>query len=312
MLLSVVLCTHRLDNYHNLIHAIESLLSQTYAHLEIIVVVDGNESLAQRISQAYRGRDRVRIVPTAKKIGVSGARNAGIRVAHGGILAFTDDDVVADSKWIENLVDTHRRFDAAAVGGKILPMWVGTAPDHFPAELGWLVGITYNGFAEEEVCEVRNSFGPNMSYKREVFDRVGVFNEQFGLGARGAIDLQGEEAEFALRMRQSFGRGVTYAPHAVVHHRVPPRKTTPRWMLKRAFYQGYSKALLRRSMGSSDALAVEQAYLSHLLVKYIPRRMKRLLLNSGRVAELKRLGFLAGAVFSAGLGFLCGFARKIP
>jgi GT2 family glycosyltransferase len=260
----------------------------------------------------YRGREKVKILATGDKVGVCGARNAGIGVAQGEIVAFTDDDVVADSRWIESLVDTYERFDAIAVGGKILPMWLTTEPDHFPAELGWLVGITHNGFAEEEVSEVRNTFGPNMSYRSEVFEKIGVFNERFGLGARDAVQLQGEEAELALRMKQVLGRSVTYNPQAVVYHKIPPWKTTPRWMLRRAFYQGYSKALLRRSIPCHDTLSVEQAYLRRLLLKYAPSRTKRLLLRSDRGGELRKLGILAASVFSASLGFLCGFAKKTP
>ena len=312
MLLSVVLCTHRLESYQNVIEAVESLLSQTYHDMEIIVVVDGNHRLSQEIAQVYQGREKVRILATGDKIGVCGARNAGIGVAQGEVVAFTDDDVVADSRWIESLIDTYETHDAVAVGGKILPLWIATEPSHFPAELGWLVGITHNGFADEEVSEVRNAFGPNMSYRSEVFEKIGLFNERFGLGARGAVQLQGEEAELALRMKQVLGRGVTYNPQAVIYHKVPPWKTTPRWVLRRAFYQGYSKALLRRSIPGHDTLSVEQAYLRRLLLKYAPSRTKRLLLSSDRAGELRKLGILAASVVSAGLGFLCGFFKKTP
>ena len=311
-MLSVVLCTHRLDSYQNVIDAIESLVRQTYDDLEIIVVVDGNQELSEVIAHVYQGREKVKILSTGDKIGVCGARNAGIGIAQGEIMAFTDDDVVADSRWIENLVDTYQRFDSVAVGGKILPIWLSTEPDHFPPELGWVVGVTHNGFAEDEVSEVRNAFGPNMSYRSEVFEKIGVFNERFGLGARGAVQLQGEEAELALRMKQAFGRGVTYNPQAVVYHKVAPWKTTPRWMLRRAFYQGYSKALLRRSIPGHDTLAVEQAYLRRLLFKYAPSRAKRLLLRSGRAGELRKLAILTASVVSASLGFLCAFAKKTP
>jgi len=312
VLLSVVLCTHRLDSYQNVIDAVESLLRQTYDDMEIIVVVDGNQRLSEGIAQVYGGREKVKILATGDKMGVCGARNAGIGVAQGEIVAFTDDDVVADSRWIESLVDTYETYGAVAVGGKILPMWIATEPNHFPAELGWLVGITHNGFAEEGVSEVRNAFGPNMSYRSEVFDKIGLFNERFGLGARGAVQLQGEEAELALRMKHVLGRGVTYNPQAVVYHKVPPWKTTPRWMLRRAFYQGYSKALLRRSIPGHDTLSVEQAYLRRLLFTYAPSRAKRLLLRSDRAGELRKLGILAASLFSASLGFVCGLAKKTP
>jgi len=310
LLLSVIVCTHHLDNHENLVEAIESLLRQTYDDLEIIVVVDGNERLFDEISRFYQGRQKVKTVITGSKVGVCGARNTGIRLAQGAIVAFTDDDVVADTRWIENLVDTYQRCNAVAVGGKILPIWLATEPEHFPAELGWLVGITHNGFVEDNAHEVRNTFGPNMSYRKDVFDKIGVFNECLGLqGADGVWQLQGEEAEFALRMRWLLGHGVVYNPEAVVYHKVPQWKTVPRTMLRRSFYQGYSKALLIRSMRSHHTLSVEQGYVARLLVKYIPCRAKRLLLAAGRIAEFKKLVILVACVCSTALGFFVGFVK---
>ena len=67
MLLSVVLCTHRLDSYQNVIDAVESLLRQTYHDMEIIVVVDGNHRLSEEIAQVYQGREKVRILATGTR-----------------------------------------------------------------------------------------------------------------------------------------------------------------------------------------------------------------------------------------------------
>ena len=69
MLLSVVLCTHRLENYQNVVDAVESLLGQSYGDVEVIVVVDGNERLSERIGRLYRGREKVRVLATGDRVG---------------------------------------------------------------------------------------------------------------------------------------------------------------------------------------------------------------------------------------------------
>ena len=325
MFVSVIVCTHSLDNFQNLMDAVDSLLNQTHKELEIIVVVDGNQELYEKIAKVHDGQEKINIVAIKENVGLSGARNEGIRAAHGEAVAFTDDDAVAEERWVESLVDAYKKFDAIAVGGKILPIWLCKQPDYFPEELGWLVGITHQGFAEganvasplcgdaddveKKVVEVRNTFGPNMSFKREVFEKVGLFNEKLGFAKRGASYMQGEEAEFTLRMRSKLGKGVIYNPEAVVYHKIPPSKTRPRILLRRAFYQGYSKALLKRLNLSSEALTTERSYVRDLLLKYIPRRVKSICSGPSRAAEVKKLSMLIASISSVGLGFVYGYVR---
>jgi len=291
--------------------AVDSILNQTLKELEIVVVVDGSEELYKGITEVYDAEERVKVVAIKENMGICSARNTGINAAQGDLVVFSDDDAVAEKRWIENLVDTYQKHDAIAVGGKILPIWLSKQPDYFPDELGWLVGITYEGFAEERVVEVRNTFGPNMSFKKDVFDKIGLFTEEFGFSKKGLSCLQGEEAEFALRMKQELGQGVIYNPRAVVYHKIPACKTERRILLRRAFYQGYSKALLKRFGPSPDTLTTEEYYLKDLFFKYIPRRIKRVFSASNYIIELKRLSILIASVSSVGLGFLYGYFKRM-
>ena len=53
MFVSIVVCTHSLDNLQNLMDAVDSLLNQTHKEIEILVVVDGNRELYERIVEIY-------------------------------------------------------------------------------------------------------------------------------------------------------------------------------------------------------------------------------------------------------------------
>jgi glucosyl-dolichyl phosphate glucuronosyltransferase len=306
MLVSAVVCTHSLDNYPNLVEAVDSLLAQTHREMEVIIAVDGNAELYERVLAHYGGNKAVKTVLLKENVGVSGARNAGIKTAKGDVIAFIDDDAVAEKGWIENLLGTYREYDAAAVGGKVLPVWLGGKPDYLPEELYWLAGITHEGFAEEKVVEVRNTFGPNMSFKKEVFQKAGMFNENLGFARKGTSYIQAEEPEFALRMRRELGKGVIYNPKAVVYHKIPSAKVKVGPLLKRAFYQGYSKALLRKLNISADSGATEKSYLKALLFEYIPRRLKRFY----RLSELKKLLMLFACIGAVGLGFVYGYVKR--
>jgi GT2 family glycosyltransferase len=306
MLVSAIVCTHSLDNYSNLVEAVDSLLAQTHTEIEIIIAVDGNAKLHEMVSAHYADNKAVKTILLKENIGVSGARNAGISVAKGDVIAFIDDDATAEKGWVENLLGPYREYDAVAVGGKILPVWLGIKPDYLPEELYWLVGATHQGFAEERVGEVRNAFGPNMSFRREVFQKAGMFNENLGFARRGLSYIQAEEPEFALRMRRELGKGVIYNPKAIVYHKIPRAKVKVGPLLKRAFYQGYSKALLSKLNISADSEATERSYLKALLTKYIPGRLMR----SYRLNELKKLLMLAACVIAVGLGFAYGYVKR--
>ena len=282
------------------------MLAQTHHEIEVIIAVDGNAELHEKVSAHYVDNKAVRTILLKENVGVSGARNAGISAAKGDVIAFIDDDAIAEKGWIENLLSAYSENDAVAVGGKILPVWLGAKPDYLPEELYWLAGVTHEGFAEERIVEVRNTFGPNMSFRREVFQKAGLFNENLGFARKGLSYIQAEEPEFALRMRRELGKGVMYNPRAVVYHKIPLEKVRINVLLRRAFYQGYSKALLKKLNISADPEATERSYLKALLLEYIPRRLKRFY----RLTELKKLLMLIASIVAVGLGFVYGYVKR--
>lgn len=102
-LVSVVVPVYRVEEY--LGTCVESLISQSYDNLEIILVDDGSPDSCGRICDNYTEKDiRVRVLHQANG-GVSAARNAGVRVACGDYIAFVDADDWAEPDYIEHLLD---------------------------------------------------------------------------------------------------------------------------------------------------------------------------------------------------------------
>jgi hypothetical protein len=100
----------------------------------------------------------------------------------------------------------YEEHDALAVGGKILPKWVSKKPEFLPEEFYWLIGVTYKGFPEE-MTEVRNTFGSNLSFKAEVLKALDGFRSEMGVKGKGL--LQGEETEICERMRTIYDVSVS-------------------------------------------------------------------------------------------------------
>jgi glycosyltransferase involved in cell wall biosynthesis len=302
MRVSVVLCTYSSDMYGHFSEAAESVLAQTHDDVELVVIVDGNDDLHERVREDYGDREGVVVHCNNENRGLSYSRNRGVELASGDAVAFMDDDAVADERWIEELVDTYERHDALAAGGRMTPAWIAGEPDFLPSEFYWLIGVTYRGFPEEET-EVRNTFSSNLSFRRGVFRELGGFRPH--MGKQGTNDLQGGETELCARLREVYGEGVMYNPDAKVAHKVFEFRTDPRWMAERAFWQGYSKRMMQtETRGSIDR---ESTYLRQLLFVFIPGRAADLVRHPGSTS-VKR--FVASLILlvAVGVGYLYAIA----
>jgi len=100
---SVVICT--MSRPRQLQNALDALLALSYPNFEIIVVDNGPEdtSTASMIREHYSDLPNLRYEAEPLR-GLSAARNRGIEVAKGEILAFTDDDIIVDRYWLSSLV----------------------------------------------------------------------------------------------------------------------------------------------------------------------------------------------------------------
>lgn len=89
-LISVIIPVYNVEKY--LPACLDSVLSQTYKNLEILLIDDGSTDKSSRICKLYASRDaRIRLV-REKNAGLSGARNKGIGLAKGEYLTFLDSD----------------------------------------------------------------------------------------------------------------------------------------------------------------------------------------------------------------------------
>lgn len=298
---SVVICTYAPDLYPDLQDAIQSVLDQTYDEVEVVVVVDGNDDLCGRVRDDYGDQERVKVHCNEENRGLSASRNAGIETATGEFIAFMDDDAVADEEWVETLVQTYEKQDVDGVGGKMTPLWVAGKPSFLPEEFYWLVGVTHRGFPDEG--PVRNTFGSNISFRNDVLEQLDGFDES--LGRKGDKHVQGEETELAARMRAELDGTFYYTPDAEVAHKVFEYRTQFPWLLKRAFWQGYSKAVMATLL--PDTGGNETAFLGQLLAQFIPERLWGLVRSPAfhKVSQLVALVLFTAAV---GFGYLYGRA----
>lgn len=255
---SVVICAHTERRWDDTLAAAASVRDQSYAVKELIVVVDHNRPLYERLKSAL---PETMVVENRELQGLSGGKNTGIAMATGEVVAFLDDDAVADVDWLKFMIDSYKERGVVGVGGLTLPKWDTRRPTWFPKEFDWVVGCTYVGMAERG-GPVRNLLGGNATFLREVFGQVGGFRSGIGR-AQGKRPLGCEETEFCIRLNQQMpGTVLLYDNRAKIWHRVAAERSRFAYYRSRCYAEGLSKAMVTRSVGANDGLSSERHYLS--------------------------------------------------
>jgi O-antigen biosynthesis protein len=218
---TVAVCTR--DRTAELQHCLDGLERLDYPNLEILVVDNAPSSDATRKLVGAR-YPRVHYVLEPRP-GLDWARNRAISVASGEILAYTDDDVVVDPGWVRALA---RAFaddpEAMAVTGLVVPFELETQAQQLFEDYGGFG----RGFERRRVSLDRGSrdrwkqfgtgqygTGANMAYRRELFDRIGLFDTALDVGT---VTNGGGDLEMFFRVLEE-GYVLVYEPSAVVRHR---------------------------------------------------------------------------------------------
>jgi glycosyltransferase involved in cell wall biosynthesis len=231
----------RCDALSELLDSIERLDAVDGIVPEIIVADnDSQDDTCEHVeAKASCFRAPVRTVKVTRP-GKSAAINDALKVATGDVLAFLDDDVVVDKSWLTAIEDFFRAGQYQVGQGIIrLP-----APDKDDAEVLRLVE-RYRTIPKLEfkkkVERIHSLNGANFFALREVFDRVGGFDERLGPGASGTS----EDVEFARRLTNA-NIAIGYAPAAVVYHRVDRSRLTEEYFQQSHRRQGKSRFLMRK------------------------------------------------------------------
>lgn len=303
----IVVCAYTPERWGPLQDAVKSLREQSFdGDIQVVIVVDGDKRLCKLAVDEYGPDDDIVIHCNDENVGVSTSRNNGVERLNRDtdVVAFMDDDAVADREWIERVVTTYEETDAVAVGGRMVAEWIAEEPWYLPEEYYWLVGVNGHQLAAPGE-EVRNTFASNISFRYEVFRELDGFADS--IGRRDDANLQAEEPELGGRLQEQYGRGVVYEPDAIVAHKIFPYRTDPYWLADRAFWQGYSKRAID-SLTSSTSNDMESAFLHELLFGAVPRRVRRLFKRPALtvVSQLLALFMLTTIV---GVGYLYGFLK---
>lgn len=293
---SVVIACYTDKRWDLLVAAVDSVLAQDLPPREIFVVVDHNPGLQQRVTQQW---PQVTVLANRFGQGASGARNTAAFQATSPVVAFLDDDAVAEPTWLSTLLQCLDDPTVVGVGGGVTMAWQGSHPSWFPDEFAWVVGASYAGMPED-TAEVRNVWAENMAVRLARFREVGGFRLNFGkVGARSSP----EDTDLCIRMARGTGRWL-YAPKALVAHHVPLARSTFTFFLRRCFSEGVGKAALA-AFSPGEPLQAERDYVRQVLPKAVGRGIRDAVTRRQADPALRSLAIIAGLG-----GYAAGYLRE--
>lgn len=299
---AVVVCCYTDRRRADILAAIASLRAQTRTPDEVLLVVDHNPGLAEWLGAQGTGAT---ILANREARGLTGARNTGVAASRSEIVAFLDDDAVADPDWLARLLAEYADDDVVAVGGRIDPVWTAAPPRWFPDEFGWVVGCSYRGQPPARAV-VRNVIGANMSFRRSAVEAAGGFRHE--LGRVGTRPAGCEETELCIRAAAVTGGHVVHQPAAVVAHRVPPERGTWSYFRSRCYAEGVSKSIVAGMAGTGAALGSEWTYVRRVLPAGVLRALRDGLTGRDAAGFGRATAIVAGLATTA-TGYATGRLR---
>ena len=293
---SVVICTR--DRADELARCLVSLPQQTRKPDEIIVVDNASRDDRTRQVALAAGVTYVR----EDRPGLDIARNTGLLAAKGEIVAYTDDDTELHPYWLERLASAFDRDDIMAVTGLVLPARLDTEAQWL-FEDEWSFGRGFDRIDYDQAfykasrkagCPAwKIGAGANMAFRREIFDRIGLFDERLDVGAAGCSG----DSEYWYRVLAA-GYTCRYEPTAVVdhHHRLEMGGLESQIY---HYMRGHVAALMVQYERTGDRGNLRRAFLS--MPRYYARQAASRIIR-GRTSRNRMLGqqvrgAIAGLIF---------------
>jgi glycosyltransferase involved in cell wall biosynthesis len=239
---SVVICTHNRPEY--LVKALNGLVKQStdLNTFEIIVIDNCSTDNTKEIVEQFQSKLPNLNYFFENKLGLSVARNRGLKETAGKYIAYLDDDAIPDKDWLRYVFEgfAQGRENVSLLGGKVLPLWEIPRPNWLSDE--FLPYLTVVDLGDEIITidDTSGVVGANMVFKTSVLQELGGFPTQ--LGRKGSNLLSNEEHVLKLKLQEA-GYGAMYHPKAMVLHHAPRERVSKHWFKRRLYWQGESDAV---------------------------------------------------------------------
>jgi glycosyltransferase involved in cell wall biosynthesis len=247
---SVLVCTwNRVRTLERTLLALGDLDVPSGLRWELVLVDNGSTDATERVATEAARRLPLRYLQEPRQ-GLSHARNAGLSVARGRLLLWTDDDVIPASRWLAAHAEAAANHaEAAFLGGPIRPLFEMPPPRWLESNLatfGTAFAMRDLGPDDRWITEPQEvPFGANMAVRR---DALAELRFDPALGRRGESLLSGEETAIFRRLLAQGARG-RWVAAAEVRHAIPAERMSERYLADYFYWVGRTAARHRLVAG---------------------------------------------------------------
>lgn len=288
--ITVIIPTYnRAASLKKILRSLDSVQIPESSQLEAVVVDNGSTD----DTSSFLTHESKRLRPFAFEVlnetrqGKAHAVNRGLEFSHGNIILIFDDDILIHPQCLIRHVECHLTSGFDAVQGRVLP---GLDPDGHAADLERLreynIPIVDYGDSPRPISGL---IGTNISFKREIFEKVGFFDTRLGPGAAGFS----EDTEYSRRIRES-GFTIGYTPSAVVYHSLNPARYGRSYNRAVAYRKGKSRSLYRRDSMFLHAIPDLVANVVRFVIYKALGKSQKTYKTEGRI--MKSIGYLVGRI----------------
>ena len=245
MLISICISTYkRREKLRNLLQSIneQAFTKVDCPDIEVIVVDNHNEGdaaeVCSEIKPGFRWQLKAGVEPQR---GITYARNRSVALAspEADFIIFVDDDEVATSSWIENLLLSQEKYGADVVGGPNLPSFVEDDVPEWVVKGGFFIPSRW-----ETGTEVSVLWTNNVLVRASILRQMDpVFDNRFAL-------IGGEDSYLFLSLHKA-GYKLIWADNAIVHDSIPASRTNLKWILLRGYRTWGSYSYYEKEMNPS-------------------------------------------------------------
>lgn len=200
---------------------------------EVLVIDNNSTDDTRQVVQTFQDQYPNIFYQLETAVGLSHARNTGVRVARSSFVAFTDDDCRLQKDWLLFASRHIEEKRGKVFGGAVYPFYLNGKP-------GWYE----DRYAEKIFGDVSKSLeaeeyliGCNFFVDKSIFPSVGFFDPD--LGMNGNTIGYGEETEWQMRVKKKYGdHAVFYDPALFVWHLERPEQLTIKWLTRSFLNKG--------------------------------------------------------------------------
>lgn len=240
---SVIICTYNRAKFIG--EALTSLAKQTLGKdkFEIIIINNNSKDDTEEICQTFIDKQPDLDITyfVEREQGLSFARNRGLKIAKYEIITYIDDDAYAQPDFLEQIYSFFQENkDVVGIGGKVIPRYEIEEPKWMNVFLHGLVTKVDYGTSIRKFPKNRFPVGCNMSYKKNILEQVGGFNNK--------LKWRADDKYINFKIRELTDE-IYYIPDLVVQHSIDAKRTSDAGFMDVALKFGASESIRVKSEG---------------------------------------------------------------